>query len=207
MKIHTAPVQTYDVMIDRYIEAGRSEKPIVAAEIEAAFSVEATVFVLDLSGFSRLTAKRGIVFYLAMVRRMQRLCRQTIDDHDGTIVKFEADNMFAIFDSVDHALQFAWELKAGFAGMNMITEDDADIFISVGIASGQILLIDDKDMWGGPMNLASKLGEDLAEKGEILVHVDSFAMVADPTQYHTEPRSYDISGISIPAVSVLDIFA
>ncbi|MGB0412517.1 MAG: adenylate/guanylate cyclase domain-containing protein [Pikeienuella sp.] len=206
MKINTASVAQYDELIDRYIESGKTEKPIIAAEIEAAFSVDATVFVLDLSGFSRLTAKRGIIFYLAMVRRMQRLSQQLIGDHDGTIVKFEADNLFAIFDTVDHALQFAWELKAGFAGMNIVTEADADIFISVGIASGKILLIDNRDMWGEAMNVASKLGEDLAKKSEILVHADSFETVEDQSQYRVEPRRYDISGISISAVSVLDIF-
>lgn len=206
MKFTVGTEADYEQLIDEYIGAGKSEKPIVAKAIEDAFSVNATVFVLDISGFTRLTAKRGVIFYLAMVRRMQQLCRQVIGDHDGLIVKFEADNLFALFDDVDHALEFAWELKAGFAGMNIITEDDADIHMSVGIASGKILLIGGRDMWGGPMNLASKLGEDIAEKNEILVHSAGFDTVADKSRYQIEEYVYDVSGISIPAVSVRDIF-
>lgn len=206
MKFTVGTEADYDRLIDEYIGAGKSEKPAIAARIEAAFSVDATVFVLDLSGFSRLTAKHGVIFYLAMVRRMQRLCRQVIDDHNGMIVKFEADNLFALFDDVDSALAFAWELRAGFAGMNIITEDDADIHMSVGIASGHILLIGGHDMWGGAMNIASKLGEDIAARDEILVHAPSFESVADKSRYEVEEFVYDVSGITIPSVSVLDIF-
>ena len=35
------------------------------------FGEEQAVFVLDMSGFSRLTRKFGIIHYLSMVRRMQ----------------------------------------------------------------------------------------------------------------------------------------
>ena len=206
MKFEVGTEADYDRLIDEYIGAGKADKAAIASQIEDAFSVNATVFVLDLSGFSRLTAKHGVIFYLAMVRRMQRLCRQVIGDHDGMIVKFEADNLFALFDDVDSALEFAWELKAGFAGMNIITEDDADIHMSVGIASGKILLIGGHDMWGGPMNIASKLGEDIAERDEILVHAGSFETVANKARYEIEDRHYGVSGISIPAVSVIDIF-
>ncbi len=37
----------------------------------AEYGAEYAVFVLDMSGFSLLTRKYGIVHYLSMVRRMQ----------------------------------------------------------------------------------------------------------------------------------------
>ena len=207
MKIKQLEPGRYDQMIDRYIEAGQAEKPSIANEIEDVFSRDVTVFVLDISGFSRITAKRGIVFYLAMIRRMQRLSEQMIAEHDGKVIKFVADNLFATFTCVDNAINFAWSLNQGFEGMNVITEEDADIHISVGIASGPVLIIDEHDMWGDAMNMASKLGEDMAKAGEILVHRSSLPRMADPSRYATKPRNYRISGMMIDALEITDVFA
>ena len=41
--------------------------------------------------------------------------------------------------------------------------------MSVGIDFGRVLLIDELDFFGDPVNTASKLGEDLAIKAETLV--------------------------------------
>ena len=43
------------------------------------------------------------------------------------------------------------------------------IYLSVGIDYGRLLLIDGEDYFGDPVNTASKLGEDLAIKAETLV--------------------------------------
>ena len=56
MKIKQLEPGRYDQMIDRYIEAGQAEKPSIANEIEDVFSRDVTVFVLDISGFSRISA-------------------------------------------------------------------------------------------------------------------------------------------------------
>ena len=50
-----------------------------------------------MSGFSLLTRRYGIVHYLSMVRRMQEVTRPIVHDHSGSVVKFEADNGFAVF--------------------------------------------------------------------------------------------------------------
>ena len=192
----------YERMIDRYIETDGAEATAIAAEIERAFAVCGTILVLDIAGFSRLTARRGVVFYLAMVRRMQVLAGQVMDRYDGSVIKFEADNLFALFDSVDHALAFALDMQNGFQAMNVLTEDDADIYASIGIATGDVLLIDGKDAWGHAMNVASKLGEDLAQGAEILVDADSFA-AAEKGRYRVEPVRFATSGLEIPAVRLL----
>ena len=43
------------------------------------------------------------------------------------------------------------------------------MFLSVGIDYGEVLLIGESDYYGDPVNTASKLGEDLAVRGETLV--------------------------------------
>ena len=191
--------QDYERMIDHYIEARGPERDEIEQQIHQTFSIDATVLVLDLSGFSRLTAEYGVIHYLAMVRRMHLLTHAVIGDHKGKVIKFEADNLFAHFDSVDQAIHFAFDMQSGFKGMNVMTDDSSDIYASIGVASGPVLLIDQKDAWGAPMNLASKLGEDLAGKGEILVHEDAFQASSAPDAYDTDRKSLSVSGITIQA--------
>src|SRR5919106_4203624 len=62
-----------------------------------AYGAEYAVFVLDMSGFSLLTRKYGVVHYLSMVRRMQMTTGPIVKSFDGIMIKCEADNCFAVF--------------------------------------------------------------------------------------------------------------
>ena len=66
-------------------------------ELWEKFGTERAVFVLDMSGFSLLTRKYGIVHYMSMVRRMQTTTEPIILSYKGSVVKYEADNCFALF--------------------------------------------------------------------------------------------------------------
>ena len=68
---------------------------------------ERAVLVLDMSGFSLLTRRHGVIHYLSMVRRMQETVRPIVHDHEGSIVKFEADNGFAVFPDPESAIRAA----------------------------------------------------------------------------------------------------
>ncbi len=61
------------------------------------YGAEYAVFVLDMSGFSLLTRKYGIVHYLSMVRRMQLTTEPIVKSYGGFMIKYEADNCFAVF--------------------------------------------------------------------------------------------------------------
>ena len=56
------------------------------------YGAEYAVFVLDMSGFSMLTRKYGIVHYLSMVRRMQLTTEPIVKSYGGFMIKYEADN-------------------------------------------------------------------------------------------------------------------
>ncbi len=88
------------------------------------------VFVLDMSGFSLLTRKYGIVHYLSMVRRMH------------------------------------------------------------------------EDCFGDPVNRASKMGEDLAAAGEILITKEAMQMIPAEAGIKAHEMNVSISGITIPAYMI-----
>lgn len=150
----------------------RIENPDRTAEIDArirdGFDREIAPFVLDMSGFSRLTQRYGIIHYLAMIRRMRKVVGPQVQAHGGMVVKFEADNAFCAFPNPDAAIDAAFAINADLKALNDGTPDESDVHVCVGIGWGPVLLACD-DMYGNELNLASKLGEDVAEKGEILV--------------------------------------
>src|SRR6185312_15874003 len=101
--------------------------------------------------------------------------RPAVQGNGGTVIKQEADNLFAVFETPADALEAALDIFRGFETINGIVPDDRDIFGSIGIGCGPTLVIDDEDLFGCEVNLASKLGEDIAGASEILLTHDAHA--------------------------------
>src|SRR6266542_1373782 len=163
------------------------------------FGAEYAVFVLDMSGFSMLTRKYGIVHYLSMVRRMQLTTEPIVKSYGGSTIKYEADNCFAIFPDPLSAVSAAIAMQHAFTAANLLTSDDLDIHIAVGIDYGKILIIGHKDCFGDPVNRASKMGEDLAAAGEILITQEAMQMIPPEAGIKTREMNLSISGITIAA--------
>jgi class 3 adenylate cyclase len=163
------------------------------------YGAEYAVFVLDMSGFSLLTRKYGIVHYLSMVRRMQLTTKPIVKSYGGSMIKYEADNCFAVFPEPLAAVNAAIAMQHAFNAANLLTSDDLDIHIACGIDYGKILIIGHEDCFGDPVNRASKMGEDIACSGEILVTKDAMQMIPAEAGIKSREMNLSISGITIPA--------
>ncbi|HSG92041.1 MAG TPA: adenylate/guanylate cyclase domain-containing protein [Pseudomonadales bacterium] len=152
------------------------------------------LLVVDMSGFTRLASDHGIIHYLSMVRRMQLTAGPIFTDHGGVLIKFEADNAFARFDDAGDALRAALALGTALDQANLVTADHLDIHIACGIDHGPCLLPSDHDCYGNPMNRASKLGEDTADPGQILVTCEAMARVLDPPAMRQEMIEVAVGG-------------
>ena len=166
------------------------------------FGAEYAVFVLDMSGFSLLTRKYGIVHYLSMVRRMQMTTEPIVKSYGGFMIKYEADNCFAVFPDPLSAVNAAIAMQHAFRAENLLTSEDLDIHISCGIDYGKILVVGREDCFGDPVNRASKMGEDLALAGEILVTKEAMQMVPPNAGIRARELNVSISGITIPAYRI-----
>ncbi len=171
----------------------------------AEFGATRAVLVMDMSGFSRLTQKYGIVHYLSMVKRMQLTSQPIIEELDGQVVKFEADNCFAMFNTVLGAVKAAIHLNTAFDAINRFTEDDFDIRVSICIDYGDVLLTGEPDYFGDVVNTASKLGEDVAGPGEILITERAFQQIPPQTGYTGKTITPLLAGARVKAYS-LDFF-
>src|SRR5215211_5374659 len=175
------------------------ERQKIEATLWEEFGAEYAIFVLDMSGFSLLTRKYGIVHYLSMVRRMQMTTEPIVKSYGGFMIKYEADNCFAVFPDPLSAINAAIAMQHAFRAENLLTSDDLDIHISCGIDYGKILIIGHEDCFGDPVNRASKMGEDLAVAGEILVTKEAMQMIPENAGIKAREMNISISGISIPA--------
>lgn len=168
----------------------------------AEYGAEYAVFILDMSGFSMLTRKYGIVHYLSMVRRMQLTTKPIVKSYGGSMIKYEADNCFAVFPDPLAAVNAAIAMQHAFRAANLLTSDDLDIHISCGIDYGKILIIGHEDCFGDPVNRASKMGEDLAAAGEILITQEAMQMIPPEAGIRARAMNVTISGITIPAYMI-----
>lgn len=165
-------------------------------QLRDAFQRNVAMLVLDMVGFSRLTVEHGIIHYLAMIHQMNEAARPAITGNGGVVIKQEADNLYAIFEDPALALESALDIFRAFDAVNSVVGPDRDIFGSIGIGYGATLVIDEKDIFGSEVNIACKLGEDLAGKGEILLTQSAYAALP-PDRYICLPATFSISEMRI----------
>lgn len=200
---HDPDTEMFHQLLRQYsAEADTAARAAVEHDIWQRFGTEQAVLVLDMSGFSSLTSRYGVVHYLSMVHRMQHTAMSAIDRCSGVILKFEADNAFAMFPSVQDAVLAALELNMLFDEANRDTPDELDIRIACGIDFGRILVIGGHDFFGDAVNRASKLGEDLAAPREILLTREAAAQLQPTGQWRLDPLELSVSGIAIAAVAL-----
>ncbi len=196
-------LQFYD-LIEAYARADTdTARQQIQNQVWDQYGVEETVHIIDMSGFSRLTQKRGIVHYLSMVRHMQRVTQPIVERFGGAVVKFEADNGYCRFPDVQNAIDASIAMNIAFDGMNMKTQDDLNIYITCGIDFGRFLLVNRSNFFGSCVNTASKLSEDIGGPGDILVTQSAMGLLRDGVTFNCEEKIYEISGVKIEAQRII----
>lgn len=168
-KVHAS---SYQLRLESLIEARlqpNADKAAIDARIWDIFGENWAVMFTDLSGFSRYVAEYGIIHFLQNIHESQRIFDPCIEAHDGVLVKMEGDSMLILFRQPDKAVQCAIDMQHATKRYNCDKSDADKILLCVGIGFGRILTIGDQDVFGEEVNAASKLGEDVATAGQILV--------------------------------------
>jgi class 3 adenylate cyclase len=146
-----------------------ADKEKIDGRIWDLFGEEWCVMFTDLSGFSRNTAKFGIIHFLQTIYESERLLIPIIEEHDGILLKVEGDSFLVIFRNVAKGVHASIAMQRALAVYNVDKPDEEKVLLCVGLGFGKILRIGDADVFGAEVNAASKLGEDTAKAWEILV--------------------------------------
>jgi class 3 adenylate cyclase len=188
--------------LTHYRAAGPGDLPALESEIWEAYGVERAVIALDMIGFSRLTEQRGILHFLSLIQAMRETTRPIVEATGAEIVKYEADNMFAVAPSADVALDASLAIVAHYAAGNSRRAEDGRVHVSIGIDFGRLLLIPGVELFGAPVNFACKLGEDIAGRGEILITETARARLSGDRAPKGPPGRYVVGGVSVEAHSI-----
>ena len=146
-----------------------ADKVGIDARIWDLFGERWAVMFTDLSGFSRMTADFGITHFLQVTHESHRLTFPIIEAFDGILLKIEADSLLVIFRSPARSMQCALEIQSSAGKYNQERSENESLHLCIGLGYGDMLRVGDQDVFGYEVNAASRLGEDTADRGEILV--------------------------------------
>ncbi|WP_264211192.1 adenylate/guanylate cyclase domain-containing protein [Leisingera thetidis] len=137
----------------------------------------AAIFVLDVSGFSRLMAEDEAGTLNQVLAQQQSLIAPSVRSHEGRIVKLMGDGVLAIFPSVISAVEAAAEIQAGAAR-------NRHLRLRIGINLGEVLIARG-DVYGDEVNIAARL-EALAPVGGVALSAAAYAQVRGRIPYGFE---------------------
>jgi class 3 adenylate cyclase len=155
-------------LLERRRKAG-ADIAAIDARIWELFGDTLAVMFTDLAGFSRMVAEFGIIHFLQEIHEQRSLFMPVVAEHDGVLVKEEADSMLLLFPTPAAAVACAIEMQHRCQRVNAGRAPENTVLLCVGIGYGRVLHIGDHDVFGQEVNAASKLGEDIAKANEILV--------------------------------------
>jgi len=146
-----------------------ADREDIDQRIWSLFGDSCSVMFSDLSGFSRTVARFGILHFLQVIFEQQQLLLPLVAQAGGSVVKQEADSLLMLLPDPQSAVHAAIRMQRACASYNQGRAAEDQILLCLGIGFGRVLRVGEGNVYGYEVNLASKLGEDVATSGEILL--------------------------------------
>ena len=186
----------YSELQERFSEweaAGDRNKKMKLRQIQSRFVRPKILFCSDMSGFSRICKEEGILHFLSLVKMMQSIMLPLLEARGGQLVKVAADNLFVIFEDPKQAVRAAWDCVTAAGVFSKGKVANNCIKMSIGLAMGDMWVVEGADVFGDAAHVAFALGEDISSK-EILVGPNVYAHLG-PDDYLYEAREEEIAGV------------
>lgn len=137
-------------LFKQYIPDSVAEDLINSARLVAAAHgerIEVTVFFCDLRGFTATAAHLEPAVVREMLEVYYDVATRILHEHDGTVMQFVGDEVFAVFgapfhmhDHADRALDAAMALQAAAPEINAaLAERGVEIAYGIGLNSGEVV--------------------------------------------------------------------
>jgi len=180
-----------------YIEQGTD--PVTKEnELWEEFGEKHAVVVIDSSGFTRTTNKFGIIYFLSKLAQVRKLTIPIVEQHQCERYIMDADNFIGLFPTVQHAFDAVIEINVAITLQQIMLDDNDPFKISAGIGYGKLLVAGGHgEFFGAEINIASKLGEDVAAGGDIMLTQKAFAALNKKDRIRLKERQVQASGNDI----------
>ena len=131
------------------------------------FCRRAVVFT-DCADFTVRTLRDGILHFLMVFEAAAAGTAAVVRRTGGEVLKVEADSLLILYPTVTAACRGVQAIEVFLRRFNAARAPREQARFSYGVGYGDVLDLD-ADAFGAEVNLASKIGEDLARPGEILL--------------------------------------
>ena len=138
------------------------------ARVQRRLARPLAIVYTDTADFTRRVARHGILHFLMVFERALRALRPLVTRCRGRLIKVEADSLLLAFPDAESACDAALAMSRTLARLNRGKPASERLAFSFGVGFGEALDLGN-DLLGLEVNLASKLGEDTARPGEILL--------------------------------------
>jgi len=122
----------------------------------------------DMSGFTKLTKKYGILHFLTLVMHCRRIFKAALKKFGGKVLKYDGDNVITSFPDAKTAVHCLRNVCENVDAFNLGKEQDYQIRVKLGMSTGEALFIQ-HDIVGEAWDECCDLGEETAKVGELLV--------------------------------------
>jgi class 3 adenylate cyclase len=167
------------------------------------FRKRAIVFT-DTADFTVRTARDGILHFLMIFDRFVDEADKVVGRSGGDIVKVEADSLLLRYDEAAAACAGVEAVESLLRRMNRSLPANEGLRFSYGIGYGDVLDLDE-DLFGLEVNLASKIGEDMARPGEALLTPSAASALDEATLRRVVPHKVVTFGKSAIPIARLKL--
>jgi class 3 adenylate cyclase len=156
------------------------------------------ILYTDTADFTVRTQKHGIQHFLMAFDRVVAVLRAVVRSRGGSVVKVEADSFLVSFADARLACVAVQAVDRALHKLNREVPESERFHFSYGIGYGDVVEVEG-DAFGLELNLASKLGEDLAYPGEALLTPSAVLNLAPRERRRLVPhRPMAFKGIKVP---------
>lgn len=201
-------MSTFQKLLEDYIDVTEKDalkRKEIEEKIWESYGNKGAIIVWDMSNFSSTAKNMGIVYFLSLMEIAKNEYIPIIEKHNGISIKILADDIFAKFDTVNDAINCAFEIKDIFCNTPIPywwkDKRNATIQLSCGISYGDFLEIKENDklvnVFGDCVNKAFRMGEDIAKNGQILIDEKSLSLYESKLNKRTIKTSQKYKVLSI----------
>lgn len=149
-----------DALLRHHLEAARRQfEESDSNDVALSSQMRAAVGFADVTGFTALSEVSTSAELARMLTSFERTATQLVHEADGRVVKFIGDMVMYVTARADTAVDVARRLVA-----------ECELPVRAGVSYG-VLLAQDGDYFGPPVNLAARL-VSAAEPGQVIVSAD-----------------------------------
>jgi class 3 adenylate cyclase len=156
----------------------------------------AAILVTDYRNFSLFTELFGILHFLTLIASAMPLLNGVVRRHGGSVLKWEADSLFALFSTARAAIDAAVDMNRALERRNVGLPEAEQLRLCCGVGWGPLLQAG-REAFGAQVNRAAKLGEDLAEEEQILATQEA-AAAAGPGLAWSSRRIARFGAVKVP---------